>query len=73
MSPFISYPDMKIICSIKIIDLRHQLDLSTSKKVQLFHEHGADIENARFFYIIIRRREIEIVSDGNKLIEVKVI
>ena len=36
-------------------------------------EFGADPENARFFIILIRRRETELISDGNKLIEVKVI
>ena len=73
MTPFISYPDMKTKYSIEVLDLRHQDDLITPKKMQLFHEYGADPENARFFLIIIRRREIELISDGNKLIEVKVV
>ena len=73
MSPFISYPDMKTKYPIEIIDLRHQSDHITPKKIQLFLEYGADPENARFFLILIRRREIELISDGNKLIEVKVI
>ena len=73
MSPFISYPDMKTKYPIEIIDLRNQSDHVTSKKIQLFLEYGADPENARFCLILIRRREIELISDGNKLIEVKVI
>ena len=73
MSPFISYPDMKTKHPIEIIDLRHQSDHITPKKIQLFLEYGGDPENARFFLILIRRREIEMISDGNKLIEVKVI
>ena len=73
LSPFILYPDMKTKYPIEIIDLTHQPDHTTPKKFQLFHEHGANPENARFFLIIIRRREIELISDGNKLIEVKVI
>ena len=73
MSPFISYPDMKTKYPIEIIDLRHQSDHITPKKIQLFLEYGADPENARFFLILIRRREIELISDENKLIEVKVI
>ena len=36
-------------------------------------EYGCDPDNARFFLILIRRRETELISDGNKLIEVKVI
>ena len=73
MSPFISYPDMKTKYPVQIIDLRHQPDHITPKKIQLFQEYTADPENAKFYLIIIRRREIELISDGNKLIEVKVI
>ena len=73
MSPFISYPDMKTKYPIQIIDLRHQPDHITPKKIQLFQEYIADPENAKFYLIVIRRREIELISDGNKLIEVKVI
>ena len=73
MSPFISYPDMKTKYPIEIIDLRHQADYITHKKIQLFLEYGDDPDNARFFLILIRRREIELISDGNKLIEIKII
>ena len=73
MTPFISYLDMKTIYPIEVIDLRHQHKHITPKKVQLFHEYGADPENANFFLMIIRRREKELISDGNRLIEVRVI
>ena len=69
MSLFISYPDMKTKYPIEIIDLRHQSDHITPKKIQLFLEYGDDPENARFFLRLIRRREIELISDGNKLIK----
>ena len=35
--------------SMEVIDLRHQLDHITFKKIQLLHEYGADPENARSF------------------------
>ena len=73
LSPFISYPDMKTKYPIEIIDLRHQSDHITPKKIQLFLEYGANPENARYFRILIRRREIGLISDGNKLIEIKII
>ena len=57
MISFISYPDMKTKHPIEIIDLRHQLDHITLKKVKLFHVYGADPGNARFFLISIRRKE----------------
>ena len=72
MSPFKSYPDMKTKYPIEIIDLRHQSDYITPEKIQLFLEYDADLENARFFLIIIRRTEIELISDGDKLIEINV-
>ena len=73
LQPLISYPDMKTKYPIEIIDLRHQGDHITPKKIQLFHKFGTDSDNARLFLILIRRREIELISDGNKLIEVKVL
>ena len=66
MSPFIPYPDMKTKYPIEIIDLRRQSDHLTPKKIKLLLEYCADPENARFFLILIRRREIELISDGKK-------
>ena len=73
LNPLISYLDMKTKYPIEIIDLRHQSDHITPKKIQLFHEYGTDPDNARLFLILIRRREIELISDGNKLNEVRII
>ena len=73
LNPPISYPDMKTKYSIGITELRHQLDHITSKRIQLFQDYGTDRDNARLFLILIKRREIELISDGIKLIEVKVI
>ena len=64
---------MKTKYPIQMIDLRHQPDHITSKKVQLLQEYGTDPDKARLFLIVIRRKEIELISDGNKLIEVKVV
>ena len=72
MTPFTSYTDMKTKYPIEVMDLRHQSDHITPKKTQLFMEYDADPENARFYLILIRRREIELISDGKKLIEVKI-
>ena len=73
LTPFISYTDMKNKYPIQVIDLRFQADHVTPKKIQVFQEYRAAPGNARLFVILIRRREIEFISDGNKLIEVKVI
>ena len=73
INPLLSYPDMKTKYSIELFDLRHQTDHITPKQILLFQEYGTDPDNARWFLILVRRREIELISDGNKLIEVKVI
>ena len=73
MNPFISYPDMKNKFPIQVIDLRFQVAYITPKKIQLFEEYNVDTYSAKLYIILIRRREIQMISDGNKLIEVKVI
>ena len=73
LNPFISYPAMKTKNPIGIIDLRHQLHHLTPKNIQLVQENGANPNNARFLLMLSTRREIEFISDGNKLIEVRVI
>ena len=69
----ISHPDMKTKYAIRITDLRHQPDHITSKRFQLFQKNDTDPDNPRMFLIIIKRREIESRSDGNKLTEFTVI
>ena len=73
MNQFISYPNMKTKYCTEIIDLRHQTDHVSPKKIQLFLEYSADPENAKPYLLLIRRREIELISDSNKLIEIKII
>ena len=64
---------MKTENPIEIIDLRHQTDHITPEKTQRFQEDGTDADNARLFLILIRRRKIELITDRNKLFEVKVL
>ena len=55
---------MKTKYPIGITDLRHQPDHITPKRIQLFQEYGTDPDNARLLLILVRRREIELRSDG---------
>ena len=73
LHPYFSYPDMKYRYPIQITDLRHQFDHITPKKIQLFQEFSVDPDNERLFIILVRHRQIEMISDGNKINEVKVI
>ena len=64
---------MKYLYPIQITDLRHQIDHITPKKIQLFGELSEDPANERLFIILIRNRQVKMISDGNKIIGVKVI
>ena len=73
---YITFPDMKYLYPIQITDLRHQVDHLSPKKIQLiqlFEEFSQDPANERLFLILIRHRQVEMISDRNKFIEVKVI
>ena len=73
LNPFASYPEIKTNYPIQVIDLRFQADHITPEIIQLFEEYREDPNNARLYVILIRRREIQLISDGNKIIEIKVI
>ena len=60
----------------QVIDIRHQVDHITPKKIQLFEEFITDPlnANARLFVILVRHRQMEMISDGNdEITEVKFI
>ena len=75
MNPFISYIDMKNKYPIRVIDLRHQIDHISPKKIQLFEEYKNDpvCTNKRLYVILIRHKQFEVTSDGNKFIEIRTI
>ena len=73
MQPYITFPDKKYFYPIQIIDLRHQVDHLTPTRIQIFEEFSEDPANERLFLILIRHRQVEMISDGNKIIELKVI
>ena len=70
---YITFPDMKYLYPIQITDLRHQVDHLTPKKIQKFEEFSEDPANEQLFLILIRHRQVEMISDGNKIFGVKVI
>ena len=74
MNPFISYTDMKKKYPIQVIDLRHQIDHISPEKIQLFEEYKNDpvYENKRLYVILNRHKQIEMISDGNKFIEIRI-
>ena len=59
MNPFINYTGMKTKYPFQVIDMRHQVDRITPKKILLFEEFNTDPLNvkARFFVILVRHIE----------------
>ena len=73
LSPFISYPDVRSKYPFQAIDLIYQVDHINPKKIQLFEEYRANPANARLFMVLIRHREIMMISDGMKIVSANII
>ena len=60
----------------QVIDLRFQVDLLTPMKIQLFEENRAEFLevhiDSRIFTILFRRKKLTMVSNANKVTEIKV-
>ena len=64
---------MKNFYPIQVNDIKYHIYHTVFKTIQLFEEYSEDPDNESLSVILIRHRQIEMVSDGNKSIEVKVI
>ena len=73
LSPIITYDRMKKYYPIQIIDLRFQVDHISPKKIRLFEEYENNPVNTDLYVILIKHREIKMISDGNKIIGVEVV
>ena len=73
LSPIISYEKMKKYYPIQIIDPRFQVDHISPKKIRLFEEYDDNLTNTILDDILIKHREIKMISDGNKIISVEVV
>ena len=58
---------MKTFHPIQVIDLRFQFDYITPKKIRPFEEFENAPENTNLYVILLKDREINMVSDGNKI------
>ena len=73
LNPFITYDKMKENYPIQIIDLRFQVDHISPKKIRLFEEYDDNPTNTKLYVILIKHKEIKMISDGNKIISVEVV
>ena len=64
--PIITYDKMKNYYPIQIIDLRFQVDHISPKKIRLFEENDPNPTNTVLYKILIKHREIKMISDGKK-------
>ena len=73
LSPIISYHKTKNYYPIQIIDLRFQVDHTSKKKNRLFEEYDPNPTNTNLYVILIKHREIKMISDGKKIMGVEVV
>ena len=73
LNHFINYTDMKNKYPIQLNDLRFQVDRINPRKTGLFEEYRGATNIARLFMILVRHREIKMISDGNEITAVTVI
>ena len=71
LQSYISSPEMKNLYPIQITDLRHQFDHFTPEKNQLFEEFEDDHNMKRLLIILVRHRQVEMISDGKKLLKLE--
>ena len=64
---------MKTYYPIQIIDLRFQVDHLSPKKIRFFEEIDDNPTNTILYIILLKEREIKMISDGNKIISVEVV
>ena len=73
LNPIITYDKMKKYYPIQIIDLRFQVDHISPKKIRHFEEYENNPVNTDLYVILMKHREIKMISDGNKIIGVEVV
>ena len=67
LNPFASYPDMKTLYPIQVVDLRFQNHYITAKKIRHFENYENAPENTNLYVILIKHKETKMVSEGNKI------
>ena len=71
LNPIITYDKKKSWYPIQIIDLRFQVDHISPKKIRLFEQYDDNPANTILYIVLIKHREIRMISDGNKNISVE--
>ena len=73
LSPITTYDKIENYYPIQVIDLRFQVDHISPKKIRLFEEYDPNPTNTNLYVVLIKHRQIKMISDGNKIISVEVV
>ena len=73
LNPIITYDKKKDFYPFEINDLPLQVDHISPKKIGLFEEYDDNPTTTIICIILLKHREIKLISDGNKKISVDVI
>ena len=63
---------MKKFYPIQVIEPRFQIYHVNPRKIQMFGENRANMNDVGRFAMLVRRRVVKLVSDGNKITKAKV-
>ena len=58
---------MKTFCAIQKYFLKFQVDYMTRELIRLFAEYNENPTNTTLDVLLIKHREVKMVSDGNKI------
>ena len=64
---------MKYFYPIQIIELRFQVDHISPKKIRLFEKYDDNPVNTNLYVLLIKHREIKMISDCNKIICIEIV
>ena len=69
LNPFMTHSDLKNFHLIQITDLRFQTYHIIPKKLQFFEKHYETPDYVNFYAVLMKHREIILVSDGKRLLQ----
>ena len=73
LSPILTYDKMKTHYPTQIIDLRFKVDYIIPKKIKFFENFDENPNITTLYVILVKHKENEKISDGNKVSGVEVL
>ena len=73
LNPIITYDKTKEYYPFQINNLQFQVDHISPREIRLFEEYDNNPANTNLYIILLKHREIKMISPGNKIISVEVV